>query len=138
MGLFGYSESTFDKERRRLVIPAKLRNSFEDRCVITLGDNGLQIFRPDDWNDICRKKEEEVKNDPNSKFILYRHYANVEIVSIQKQNRIVIPERLLDQFNLEEEIILIGHRDRYEVWNKTDWEDFYNKESKKYFKESHK
>lgn len=127
MGFFGRSESNFDKERRRLVIPSKFRHLLEDRCIVTKGFNRLLVFKPDDWEDMCRKVEEEFKDEVDRELILHRYYANAESVNIDKQNRIVIPERLVAQVG--QEVVIIGYRDRMEVWNKDAWEEFDKKTS---------
>ncbi|HAV43029.1 TPA: hypothetical protein DCX15_03335 [bacterium] len=131
MGLFGQSESNFDRERRRLVIPSKFRYLLGDKCVITKGFNRLLIFRPDDWENMCHKIEEDIQDEVDRELILHRYYANAEMVNIDRQNRIVIPERLTAQLELGQEVIIVGYRDRMEVWRKEAWEEFDKKISRR-------
>ena len=45
-------------------------------------------------------------------------------MAIDSQGRIRLPERLVHEALLEREVILIGVRNRAEIWNSRKWKEF--------------
>lgn len=129
IGFIGRSESSFDIERRRLVIPSKFRNLFEDKCIVTMGVDRLLIYRPEEWEKITLRTEANIQGegDIKAELILTDLYSNAELLGIDRQNRVVIPQDLIEEVGLKREVIITGVGNRLEVWNRERWLEFSKK-----------
>jgi MraZ protein len=43
-------------------------------------------------------------------------------VEMDKQGRILLPDKSLKRSNIQKEVTLLGVRDHLELWNRADWE----------------
>lgn len=126
IGFIGKSESNFDIERRRLVIPSKFRNLFEDSCIVTLGFDCLIIYKPDEWEKMTTRIGGSIQGDGEIRreLMVRDLYSNAELLLIDRQNRVVIPQGLVERLGLQREVVIIGVWDHLEVWNKGTWLEF--------------
>ena len=46
-----------------------------------------------------------------------------EEATVDKQGRMLLPDRLAQAFDLTGEIILVGNKERFEIWNKAKWNE---------------
>src|SRR5260370_33008324 len=50
--------------------------------------------------------------------IFLRHlHSRAQHASADRQGRLVLPEELCREIGLKEEVALVGHRGRFEIWN---------------------
>ncbi len=55
--------------------------------------------------------------------VFLRHfYSRSQHVAVDKQGRLLVPEEYCQKANLRGEIVLVGARDTFELWNKEAWE----------------
>ena len=47
-----------------------------------------------------------------------------EEATVDKQGRMLLPDRLAQAFDLTGDIVLVGNKHRFEIWNKAKWEEF--------------
>lgn len=105
----------------RVFIPAKLREDLGDSFIVTKGlDNCLFLYSLTEWQRI----EEKIKQIPlSSARGLQRFlFSGAENVEVDKQGRVVIPQKLRVFANLERESVIIGASTRAEIWNPENWE----------------
>jgi MraZ protein len=123
-----YEHSIDDKGR--ITLPSKLRKHISegiDSFTLTRGhEKCLYLFPEDEWN----KREDELQTKLNPHKALHRKFqrdyiGGAEEVSIDKQNRIMIPLKFLEAANIGKDVLLIGNIDKIEIWDPKEY-DTYN------------
>jgi len=62
-----------------------------------------------------------VQYDSNCVYILPNESDNKP----DRYGRIIIPLEIINEFGLERDVYVIGVGDRIEIWNKKDWENYF-------------
>ena len=122
----GQYERTIDA-KNRIQLPSQLRagiGSGEERTVlyVTLGEhrNTLSLFTERTFESLASRMETEYLPGPESRRFELQFYALSTAVEMDKQGRIVLPERLKKKARLGEEVFLVGQKSRIDVWNRAD------------------
>lgn len=107
----------------RFIMPAKLRDGLGDSFIVTLGLDGcLYIFSDEGWDSFTEQlaKLPGTKDQRTTK----RHFmANAASCDIDKQGRVLVPEKLRAQAGIDKEIVLVGMIDKVEMWSKERYEE---------------
>jgi MraZ protein len=112
----------------RIILPAKLRTQIPDTDAKTMVINRgfekcLVLYTSSDWNTETEKLN--VLNDFNRtarKFI--RQFNNgANIVAIDTNCRINIPNTLLDYASLKDDIVISCYNHKIEIWDKKHYEE---------------
>ncbi|QHQ62047.1 division/cell wall cluster transcriptional repressor MraZ [Anaerocolumna sedimenticola] len=106
----------------RIIIPSKFREALGDEFVVTLGLDGcLFVYPNEEWMNFVT----QLKNLPGSKEArqLQRYFmAGAATCEVDKQGRILIPNKLREQAGLEKDIVFVGVLSKIEIWSKDKWE----------------
>jgi MraZ protein len=110
-------------EKRRIQIPAKWRPS-EPGSEFTLmlwpkAKEGpcLRVLSSVEMAELMSSIDAMPNDDPN-KVVLKRFIGSEsEQVTLDKAGRICLPERMTKASGIEEEAVLVGLLDRFEIWN---------------------
>lgn len=118
MGEYNHSIDT----KGRIIIPSKFRETLGDEFVVTQGLDGcLFVYPNDEWMNFVT----QLKNLPGSKEArqLQRYFmAGAATCEVDKQGRILIPNKLREQAGLEKDIVFVGVLSKIEIWSKEKWE----------------
>ncbi|ROR30735.1 MraZ protein [Mobilisporobacter senegalensis] len=118
MGEYNHSIDT----KGRIIVPAKFRESLGDEFVVTLGLDGcLFVYPNEEW----QKFIVELKKLPGNKEArqLQRYFmAGAANCEVDKQGRILIPQKLREHAGLEKDIIFVGVLSKIEIWSKERWD----------------
>ena len=112
-------------EKKRLIIPSKVRSEMGDRIVITRGLDGCLFgYNEKNWNNIMEKLGTLpfTKGDVR-KFTRFLT-SGATLLEFDKQGRIVLPSYLLDYANLSKEVVIVGVINRIEIWSNDKWQNF--------------
>ncbi len=106
----------------RLFIPVKFRRDLlpeaEGSFVVTRGWDGcLGVYPLDGWRKVEKKLEEYPQEDARARKLVRWFSANAEVVKLDGQGRIKIPQHLLDFAELKKEVIIIGVLNKIELWD---------------------
>jgi MraZ protein len=125
--LTGISFHTLD-EKNRLFIPPKFRSE-EKKYVLTCGiDNCIVIYSFNHWKNVVKKIELlSIKNKTYQRAFVRLFFAEAEIVEIDKQGRLLIPKKFKQKYKLYNEVVLVGNKDKIELWSKEEWDKYYDK-----------
>ncbi|MCX7957084.1 MAG: division/cell wall cluster transcriptional repressor MraZ [Endomicrobia bacterium] len=128
--LTGLSYHNLD-EKNRLFIPPKYRAN-EKKFVITCGlDNCIIVYPLCRWSKAVEKIEQvSIKNKLYQRAFSRLFFAEAHIVELDTQGRILIPKELKIKFNLKSEVVLVGNKDKLEIWSKQEWQKYYNNVAK--------
>ncbi len=118
MGEYNHTIDT----KGRIIVPSKFRESLGDEFVVTQGLDGcLFVYPNDEWLNFIT----ELKNLPGNKDArqLQRYFmAGAATCEVDKQGRILIPNKLREQAALEKDIVFVGVLSKIEIWSKERWE----------------
>jgi len=110
-------------EKRRVQIPAKWRpaeSGIEFTVVVwPKSKEGpcLRVLPPKEMAELMKDIDAMPNSDPN-KVVLKRFIGSESVqVTLDKVGRICLPETMAKAANIEEEAILVGLLDRFEIWN---------------------
>ncbi len=123
----GHSEHSLD-DKGRVIIPSKFRDAIDSAqdgtgFVITPApEQCLFLYTPAEWSRICDAQRKLPKGSPEYRQFQRLWYANAEQGALDKQGRLLLPERLRSLVNIEGEIVIAGCYDRLEIWAKPAWE----------------
>ncbi len=90
--------------------------------VAPWGKSHLRAYPLSEWESFEDTLMTEGKRQKDvAKFMRYIVSSVVEC-SLDKQGRILLPQRLRDVANLDREVVLLGTINRVEIWNREVWE----------------
>jgi MraZ protein len=109
----------------RVSLPAKFRAAFVDGCWITVGqDRCLFVFPRAEWE----RRSEEVASSPLSdtdgRAYARLFFGSSEEAKLDGQGRITIPQRLREAVDIQKEVVVLGVRDRMEIWDRRTYEGY--------------
>ena len=109
----------------RLSLPARFREAFADGAWLTIGQDGcLFAFPRVEWE----RRSDEVAASPLSD-AAGRAYARLffgasDESRIDGQGRMTIPGRLRDAVGIAKDVVVLGVRDRMEIWDREAYERY--------------
>ncbi len=108
----------------RLIIPAKFREQLGDTFVVTQGLDGcLFIYGNEEWEAFTEKlKQLPLTNLKARKFTRY-FLAGATSCEVDKQGRILLPQKLRQSADLTKDVVLAGVGSRIEIWDSARWEE---------------
>lgn len=111
-------------DKNRLSLPAKFRRETGRKVVITSGlDSCLFIFTIKSWENIAERlssSDSSMLQADNRGFNRYFLGGAVEI-DVDALGRMLIPEYLLKRARLGRSVVIVGVRDRAEIWDEERW-----------------
>jgi MraZ protein len=120
----GISYLTLDK-KGRVFLPQKFR--LKKKYVLTYGiDNCIVIYPYQEWFETVKKIDSiSLKNKLHQRIFNRTFFAQAEIVELDNQGRLLIPKKFKDKYSLSDEVVLVGNRNKIELWSKNEWEKYY-------------
>lgn len=112
------------EEKGRLAVPAKFRKGIEDSiAVITRGyDSCLAIYTLQEWRHFEESLSKLTMVNPKARRIIRWFSGNAEVLKLDKQGRINIPQHLLDFAGIKKEVVITGILNHLEVWSVENYE----------------
>ena len=89
-----------------------------DGCLAVYSEEGFERFA-------SRLRSLSI-GKPNVRKYLRLLYSQSEQVTLDKQGRVRIPDRLKTMAGLEREAVILGVNDHAEIWDKNRWESFFS------------
>jgi MraZ protein len=122
--LIGEYTNTLDA-KGRVIIPAAFRYDLGDRFVLAKGiEKCLNIYPENEWNDFVQKLQETMPTSVKENRKAVRFFsANATVCELDKQGRILIPNKLREYASLDKELLFIGGFNKVEIWNPNNYED---------------
>jgi MraZ protein len=109
----------------RVSLPAKFRAAFVDGAWITVGqDNCLYCFPRAEWE----RRSEEIASFPLSdndgRALARMFFGSSDEVRLDGQGRVTIPQRLREAVGIDKEVVVLGVRDRMEIWDRDTYDAY--------------
>ena len=110
-------------EKGRLAIPARFRSELQAGLVITRGtDRCLSVYPLSTWETLAAKLDALPMGDANARNLRRAAFAAAEPAELDKQGRIILPERLRAYANLDGTVAVVGMNTFLELWDLQTWE----------------
>ena len=125
-----YHHSLDDK--KRLIIPSKLREDLGDYVIVTRGlEDCLFIYSQSAWTDIVYKLKTLPFTKKDARSFTRLFLSGATVCEFDKQGRITLKEPHTNYASLIKDCVIVGVNDRLEIWSKTNWDNYFsnNKES---------
>ena len=114
-------------ETGRVSIPSKFRDILKSKyndellILVSLGSH-IVAYPAYEWSKLEDAWEKEPPKDPNVKKLIKYLYSTAEDCTIDKQGRIHIPNGLREKTGLNSECVIVGVRNKIEIWPKDRWD----------------
>jgi len=121
----------------RVNIPAKMRKSLSqdahDTFTLTRGfKNCISAYPLDEWEKIQMKLYEKNQFDEENDYVISMMLYWCVDSTLDAQQRIVIPKKLLDFAGIDSKVLILGKMDHIEFWNPDEFESLQNSRTEPY------
>jgi len=126
----GEYELTID-DKNRLLIPSDIRSqldakrdgeAFVLKVAASQGGRRLQLHPENAYKAFLARSQPEIDpSDPQRQFLL-KNYALAARIVMDRQGRILLPEKAIRRTDMSREVVLLGAGDHLELWNRKDWD----------------
>lgn len=116
----------------RLAVPARFRDALNVRCsghlVVTAdSDRCLLVYPLPDWEPIEQKLMALSSFNGQIRELQRRLVGYAEDVTMDTTGRILVPPALRQFAQLGKAVVLVGQGNKFELWNKDNWEQLMDK-----------
>ena len=109
----------------RVSLPAKFREAFEEGLWLTVGqDRCLYCFPRAEWERRSREVDAFALSDKDGRAFSRLFFASADEAKVDGQGRVTIPQRLRDAVGIRKEVVVIGVRERMEIWDRGSFERY--------------
>jgi MraZ protein len=113
----------------RLAIPARFRSKIERGAVLTRGiEKCLFVYTLETWERKADELDAAILNKRQRRMVERRFFGMAVECELDAQGRIIVPVKFRQYAGLNGEAVIIGARDRFEVWSPTEWERYLEEE----------
>jgi MraZ protein len=112
----------------RILLPSAFKKQMpadaQDHFVVRkdIFDQCLVLYSIEDWNkevEKIRKRTNQYNREHNS--FLRNYYKGTAELSLDNNNRLLIPKRLMDLIGAERDVVLAGQDGRIEIWAESNY-----------------
>lgn len=122
--LIGEFTHTLD-DKKRITLPTKLRKELGKNVVVTAGiDSCLFLLTKKAFLAMADKLSVGSMLEKNTKSFSRYIYGQAMDLDVDTAGRILIPDNLRTLAGLTGKVVLIGVRDRLEIWNEDKWNEY--------------
>ena len=112
-------------EKKRLIVPSKIRDEMGGKIVITRGLDGCLFgYNEKNWEGIMNKLSTLPFTKADARNFTRFLTSGAITLEFDKQGRVKISGPLMDYAELEKDCVIIGVNDHLEVWSKELWDNF--------------
>ena len=114
-------------EKKRLIVPSKIRDEMGGKIVITRGLDGCLFgYNEKNWEGIMNKLSTLPFTKADARNFTRFLTSGAITLEFDKQGRVNIPQYLCDYASLSREVVIVGVINRIEIWSSDKWEAFMN------------
>jgi MraZ protein len=126
MLLTGTYPRTLD-DKKRLVFPKRVRELLGEPAAlfVTPGpDQSLWVYTQAELERLAERLDQAPATDAEARVFRRLYFAQTEQVDLDRNGRVLVPERLMAFASLTHEVVLLGVRDHLELWDAARWQQF--------------
>lgn len=107
--------------KNRVTVPSRWRSGGDKEEFFAIPDaagNFLMLMPPEEFDRVKSNVEANTAISPaDRRQFIRRFYSLAQIVAVDKQGRVLLPEEPCRRLGIEGEVVLIGSHSRFEIWN---------------------
>src|SRR5437762_10473135 len=126
MLLTGTHPRTLD-DKKRLALPKRFREQLGEpgTLYVTPGpDRSLWVYTQAELEQLAARLDQAPATDAEARVFRRLYFAQTEAVDVDRQGRVLVPERLIEFAGLARDVVLIGVRDHLELWDARRWQQY--------------
>ena len=126
MFLTGTYPRTLD-DKKRLALPKRVRELLKEPAVlfVTPGpDQSLWVYTQEALERLAQKLDQAPAADAEARVFRRLYFAQTEAIDVDRNGRILMPDRLLQFAGLAQDVVMIGVRDHLELWDAERWQNY--------------
>ena len=109
----------------RLSLPARFREAFGDGAWLTIGQDGcLFVFPRAEWDRRADEVAASPLSDADGRAYARLFFGASDEARIDGQGRLTIAGRLRDAAGIARDVVVLGVRDRMEIWDRGTYERY--------------
>jgi MraZ protein len=109
----------------RVSLPARFREAFADGVWLTIGQDGcLYVFPRAEWERRADEVASSPLSDADGRAFSRLFFARADEARLDSQGRVTIPQRLRDAAGINKDVVVLGVRDRMEVWDRAAYDRY--------------
>ncbi|GEO25073.1 transcriptional regulator MraZ [Alicyclobacillus acidoterrestris] len=106
----------------RLTVPVKFRDELGAQFVVTRGlDKCLFVYPMEEWRILESKLKALPMTRGDARSFVRFFFSGASECELDKQGRILLPQKLRDYAGLDKDCTLIGVSNRVEIWDSNIW-----------------
>ncbi len=107
----------------QLSLSTRLRSGLNsNKLIIAKGfDKCVYGFSSEEWQKIAEQELLKPLLTEEGRRMRQKVFSQAEEVDLDNQGRFVIPEYLMAHAGIEEQVVMIGAGDHFEIWDKDEW-----------------
>jgi MraZ protein len=113
--------------KKRVSIPPRLWERFGRPKTLFLSpgaDQSIWVYTEEALERLAEQLNRAPPGDPRALVFARLFFAQTEMVPVDANGRILILDRLLEFAGLKHEVVLIGVRDHFELWDAERWQKY--------------
>ena len=112
-------------QKGRISLPVKFREAFSEGAYLTLGQDGcLWAFPPSEWERISGEVDQASLGTAEGRAFSRIFFGSAESVELDNQGRLTVPQRLRQRAGIVRESVVVGVRDRMEIWDRGTYQQY--------------
>ena len=125
-------------DKLRIAIPKRFRDAFatnEESPVLYIApgtDGSLTLYTEESFTRLADQLDNSPQTGKDVRAFSRLFFSRAESVDVDRQGRIRIPSELAKLATLDNEAMLIGVRDRMEIWDAKKWHEYISSNEKEY------
>lgn len=112
----------------RIKIPSQFKklldHNMEDTLVLTNFGDCIRAYPYKEWSAVAARSKELPALEENKLASERLFFSSVNIVKLDRQGRLLIPNSMRTETSLREEIVLLGLDYRFEIWDRAQWDSY--------------
>ncbi len=107
----------------RLIVPARFRERLTEGAFLTQGfDRNLMVMTVDYFTRVYERINAMNLADPTARLLRRLILGNAYQVDVDKAGRILLPQTLREALALQDEAVVVGQGDYFEIWQPSLWD----------------
>ena len=110
-------------DKGRITIPVRFRDSLSSGAVVTQGyERNLMVYTTESFQRLASSASSLTTTDPEARAVRRVIFGRASDVGLDSTGRILIPPFLREYARLENDAVLVGAGEYFEIWDQQIWE----------------